>query len=279
MVSVACFTSMQLCELHRVINQTSSGMLHTACLLLQDQLDPIDWATYEHHLWTNVQKYYQRTSVLLGTLAQLHKPYADTARMPTASNDLNALNLLPVAPRFHYLPVSTPTALHNAAALKQRLGGTAAATTGAREVAAGVPSAATVASPLLSLASISAAVSDLAAQYAFTDLSSSSSTSRAVAAGRLAAEDAAGRQATAAGGGLPGTADAAAAAGTSALSAIQARLQGSSFGALGSMLGDRAAEVTAMAQNFGDLLPSSTGLGGLSGGLLSTFGRRDGSHR
>jgi hypothetical protein len=65
-------------------------------------------------------------------------------------------------------------------------------------------------------------------------------------------------------------------AGASALSALQARLQaGGGFSALGSILGDKAAEVSAMAgapwQGLGDFLPggASSMLG--ASGLLSSF--------
>lgn len=100
---------------------------------VQDRLDPIDWATYEPHLWANVQHYYQRTAVLLGSLTQLQRAYpeggpasgagaAAGAGRPTApaagapaaapggrARDLNPMNVLPVAPRFQYLPISIPS--------------------------------------------------------------------------------------------------------------------------------------------------------------------------
>lgn len=250
---------------------------------LQDQLDPIDWATYEPHLWANVQRYHGRTAVLLGMLGQLHKPYAYNPRPAAgaASSELNALNVLPVAARFHYLPISTPTAIHaGAAAAKQRAlsmgpGG------------AGLPGFAGKAAAGAALAAAAAAgdggsgrsqASDLAAQYVLSELGSGSSgmarASPGLAGDGAAAAAAGGAQAVSQ---LHLSADAAAAAGASALSALQARLQGSGFGAFGSLLGDRAAgaaaEVSAMAQNFGDLLPSA----GLGGGILSSFSRRDGT--
>lgn len=255
-------------------------------MLLQDYLDPIDWATYEPHLWTNVQQYYQRTSVLLGTLGQLQKPYADAPRTAAAGagTDFNAVNLLPVAPRFHYLPISTPTALHGVSkqwGLSTMSSGTLAGFTGA-DAFAGVPANAAAAvqaggmagagSLASQLASSNSQASDLAAQYIISKVGSGSGGARVSPAppGKSAEV---GGAAGVAPSHLHLSADAAASAGASALSALQARLQGSSFGAFGSMLGDRAAEVTAMAQNFGDLLPSA----GLGGGLLSSFGRRDGA--
>lgn len=44
--------------------------------ITQDRLDPIDWATYEPHLWANAAHFYQRTSTLLGLLTQLQRPQA-----------------------------------------------------------------------------------------------------------------------------------------------------------------------------------------------------------
>ena len=62
------------------------------------------------------------------------------------------------------------------------------------------------------------------------------------------------------------------------MQALQTKFTAQRFGALGSLLGDRAAEVTAMAQqSFSDIsLPSafSSALGGTAGGgtgLLASF--------
>jgi hypothetical protein len=54
----------------------------------------------------------------------------------------------------------------------------------------------------------------------------------------------------------------------STLGALQARLQAGSFGTLGSMLGDKAAEMTAMAQQRFETMSLD-----LSGGLLSSFAK------
>jgi hypothetical protein len=253
----------------------------------QDLLDPIDWATYEPHLWSNAQRFYSRTAVLLGVLGQLSKPYGDASRAAAgAAADINALNVLPVVPRFHYLPISTPSLATLPKQRSMQLSAHASAAVSAIARAAGAAAAQPVAAAAalgggqqhqLPLATISVQASDLAAQYLFTDLGSSSRT-----AGADGAHGAGGAAAAAASFLHPS--DAAAAAGASALSALQAKLQGSSFGAFGSMLGDRAAEgalgLTAMAQNFGDMLPTAglgSGLGGLGGGLLSSFARRDGA--
>lgn len=247
----------------------------------QDLLDPIDWATYEPHLWSNAQRFYTRTAVLLGVLGQLSRPYGDAQRAAAgaAAAEINALNVLPVVPRFHYLPISTPS---NATLPKQRsmhlsmhASAAVSAISRAADAAAAQPGPAGQVQLQLPLATLSAQASDLAAQYMFADLGSSSKSSAADSS--YAAGGAAAAAAAAAASFLHPTADSAAAAGASALSALQAKLQGSSFGAFGSMLGDRAAEVTAMAQNFGDMLPTSGGLGGLGGGLLSSFARRDGA--
>jgi hypothetical protein len=260
----------------------------------QDLLDPIDWATYEPHLWSNAQRFYGRTAVLLGVLGQLSKPYGDAARAAaggTAAADINALNLLPVVPRFHYLPISTPSlaTLPKQRSMHLSMHASAAVAAIARAAGAGA-GAAQPGGPAglngngqqqqLPLATVSVQASDLAAQYLITDLGSNS---RSGADGAHGAGGAAAAAAATAASFLHPSADTAAAAGASALSALQAKLQGSSFGAFGSMLGDRAAEgamgLSAMAQNFGaaDAIAGlSSGLGGLGGGLLSSFARRDG---
>jgi hypothetical protein len=248
----------------------------------QDLLDPIDWATYEPHLWSNAQRFYTRTAVLLGVLGQLSRPYGDAQRAAAgaAAAEINALNVLPVVPRFHYLPISTPSTATLPKQRSMHLSMHASAAVSAISRAAGAaataqPGGAGQVQLQLPVATMSAQASDLAAQYMFADLGSSSKSS--VADSSYVAGGAAAAAAAAAASFLHPTADTAAAAGASALSALQAKLQGSSFSAFGSMLGDRAAEVTAMAQNFGDMLPGSSGLGGLGGGLLSSFARRDGA--
>lgn len=40
---------------------------------LGNQLDPIDWATYEPYLWANEATYYQRAATLFGALLQTRR--------------------------------------------------------------------------------------------------------------------------------------------------------------------------------------------------------------
>ncbi len=44
---------------------------------LAGELDPIDWATYESHVWANEGRYYQRCHVLFGNLIQLQRLHGD----------------------------------------------------------------------------------------------------------------------------------------------------------------------------------------------------------
>jgi hypothetical protein len=257
------------------------------------RLDPIDWATYEPYLWTNVQKYYQRVAVLLGTLIQLHRvhpeapgrcaapapwprclaaadshhqlstttstpspsppttnhrppPTAHRPRRSFASQDSNPLNVARVAPRFQYLPISAPTAASAAAGRAKAPGG----------LSAGLARTATAAPGPAAAAAAAAATSDLGGTYSFADLG-------------------VGRASGGAGGAEQGQGQDFGAGG-SAFSALQARLQGgvgTGLGSLGLMLGDKAAEMTAMAQQrfetIGDYLPT----GGLGTGLLSSFAK------
>jgi hypothetical protein len=155
------------------------------------------------------------------------------------SQDSNPLNVLHVAPRFQYLPISAPTS--SAAAgnkAKPALSG------GLQRTASGMM-------PAPAAAAAASHTSDLGANYSFADLGL-------------------GRSSNLAGSSDQGMGDAYG-VGSSALSAIQARLQGGGLGTLGLMLGDKAAEMTAMAQQrfetIGDYLPTA----GLGGGLLSSF--------
>ncbi|KAL2634243.1 hypothetical protein R1flu_005722 [Riccia fluitans] len=76
--------------------------------LLSARLDPIDWATYEPHLWDNARRYYQRCSVLFGSLIQLNRLYTDTVLKLSSHSDTNTLNMTGTVPRFTYLPISAP---------------------------------------------------------------------------------------------------------------------------------------------------------------------------
>ncbi|KAL6758300.1 hypothetical protein V8C86DRAFT_2599273 [Haematococcus lacustris] len=246
---------------------------------LQDLLDPIDWATYEPHLWAHAKRYYQRTAVLFGAVTQLQRLHPEGgAGVPTAPGgsratagagavgvggaalEFNPLNILPVAPRFHYLPISTPIST---------LAGAAAGGKGRQ-------GSATFLTPLAGSAS------DLASAYSFADLGSAGrrplSPAPQGSAGLAAASHAsAASEGAAAAGGF--------AAGASALGALQARLQqqAGSLGSLGSILGDKAAEMTAMAQqrfgdsgivsHLGDILGGAGGLGSATTGLLSSFAK------
>ncbi len=245
----------------------------------QDHLDPIDWATYEPYLWANAQRYYQRTAVLLGALSQLQRVYPETSGKllgtGTGSDSRNPLNVLPVAPRFHYLPITAPTSLHGAA--KQRH----AASLAAQAAGAAAPGGLLPAHSLRIGSQLQLQLqqhhtgqeqhatqyADLAGMYSFTDLGTraliGSSSGMPSSLGSRGADDGASVGAGSADGASLGA----------GLSALQAKLQGGGLGVFGTMLGDRAAEaglsVSAMAQNLGDYLPTSA----LGTGLLSSFAK------
>eukprot|EP00798_Chlamydomonas_sp_ICE-L_P025620 gene25620-11274_t len=206
---------------------------------MQDRLDPIDWATYEPYLWTAVQHYYQRTSILFGSLIQLQRAHPENVGKASASSasgvEMNPLNIMPVVPRFQYLPISAPvgSSLHSGSSN-------------------GLPMVLSV-GQLMGPASLAAiAGGDLASSFSFSDLGSS----------RAAGNASASPRSQQAGGALDNSSTAAGAFG-----ALQARLQAGSLSSLGSILGDKAAEVTAMAQQRFDI----TDFSALSSGLFSGF--------
>ena len=69
-------------------------------------LDPIDWATYEPHLWGAERRCYRRTQVLFGMIGATHHPlHSDMpVKLPMGVNT-NCLQAAPVTSRFQYLPV------------------------------------------------------------------------------------------------------------------------------------------------------------------------------
>eukprot|EP00873_Tetraselmis_striata_P033583 jgi/Tetstr1/453847/TSEL_004008.t1 len=76
--------------------------------MLQDRLDPIDWATYEPYLWANEACFYQRAGVLAGSLGCLQPLHAGASGKLPASAETNTMNVSPALPRFAYLPISQP---------------------------------------------------------------------------------------------------------------------------------------------------------------------------
>ena len=72
---------------------------------LQQQLDPIDWATFEEQLWENCRRYYQRCAVLYGALVQLNRMHTDTPPRLTHTHDHSTITTAPTAPRFTHLPI------------------------------------------------------------------------------------------------------------------------------------------------------------------------------
>ncbi|KAJ7532479.1 hypothetical protein O6H91_13G005300 [Diphasiastrum complanatum] len=84
---------------HRITNLLSN---------MSSRLDPIDWATYEPHLWENERRSYQRSAVLFGFFTQLNRMYIDTAPRFVSNADTNTLSMSATVPRFTYLPISAP---------------------------------------------------------------------------------------------------------------------------------------------------------------------------
>ncbi|KXZ49014.1 hypothetical protein GPECTOR_23g103 [Gonium pectorale] len=232
---------------------------------LQDMLDPIDWATYESHLWANEVRYFQRVAILFGGLIQLQRahPEAPAKLAAPGLQDANPLNVLPVAARFQYLPISAPAPANSSQQAGSAANGSSMSLASSRMRAAASMGA-------LNRAMQGSLAGDASDSYSFADLGASrlGRGGAGAAAGSMSAAEAA-PTASQLGG-------AAASVGAAALSALQSRLQGNSFSTFGSLLGDKAAEVTAMAQqrfgDFGDYLPTSA-LGSAAGGLLSSLAK------
>ena len=73
---------------------------------LSDELDPIDWATYESRLWANAARAYRRGATLHGLFAQLHGIHPGENPRGAVGGNAGVPATLP--PRFSYLPVSLP---------------------------------------------------------------------------------------------------------------------------------------------------------------------------
>jgi hypothetical protein len=84
---------------------------------LASHIDPIDWATYEAHLYSRVSQFSQSSKALLGLAmrgAPAPKSVAGsgaTPATPTQPTESNILRMATPGARFSYLPVNTPAAL------------------------------------------------------------------------------------------------------------------------------------------------------------------------
>ena len=168
-----------------------------------------------------------------------------------------------MAQRFHYLPISAPAV--GAAGSTGSAAGLSGHSSGSSKQIVGASAPGGGAYALPSASSSAALSGDLAGNFSFADLG----TAGAAASGRPGGGDGGGggSAASAAGGALGEAATAGMAAGAYALSAFQARLQAG----FGTMLGDKAAEMTALAQQRLDFTAIGTGfLGQGYGGLFAT---------
>jgi hypothetical protein len=175
---------------------------------LASHIDPIDWATYEAHLYTRVTQFSQRSKALLG-LAMRGAPAPKNvggsapAQSITQPAESNILRMASPGTRFSYLPVNTPAALRQQQQQQQ---------------------------PIATPAAAAALLDDgPETQYSFASLTTGRSRPSSAASG-------------------PGGSDGSSAAGGPAgvgAAALEA-LRQSTFG---SLLGDKAAEMTA---SFGD---------------------------
>lgn len=181
---------------------------------LSRHIDPIDWATYEAHLYTKVAQFNQRSKALLG-LAMRGVPVSKniatgSAAAPTQPitqpKETNILRMASPGARFSYLPVNTPAALRQQQQQQQQRQQVAAPATAAALLDDGPET-----------------------QYSFASLTTGRSRPSSAASGPE------GRDSNVAGG-------AAAGVGAAAFEALRQ----STFG---SLLGDKAAEMTA---TFGD---------------------------
>ncbi len=85
---------------------------------LQQLIDPIDWATYETHLYGNKDVFLGRCAVLLGALQDAGASPAhgsSTPELPGAVHgEANVLRMAAPGSRFAYLPINTLAGLHAA---------------------------------------------------------------------------------------------------------------------------------------------------------------------
>lgn len=107
------FSSSNLARIRQLMFQTDANLQERKQwhVSLQEKLsnflDPIDWATYEPHLWENEKQSYQRCAVLFGFFVQLNHLFRDTTQRLPLNSESNTLKVSATVPRFTYLPIST----------------------------------------------------------------------------------------------------------------------------------------------------------------------------
>ncbi|KAK6099169.1 hypothetical protein MT418_000619 [Batrachochytrium dendrobatidis] len=73
---------------------------------IKQKIDPIDLAILEVQISSNVERFYSRTSVFLGSLLLLNPKPLETKRTPSVQEQHNLVPVAPPSPRFALLPVA-----------------------------------------------------------------------------------------------------------------------------------------------------------------------------
>ena len=73
---------------------------------IKQKIDPIDLAIVDAHISSNVERFYSRTSYLLGPLLLLNAKPQDAKRNPSVNEQYNLVSLAPPSQRFNLLPLT-----------------------------------------------------------------------------------------------------------------------------------------------------------------------------
>ena len=210
---------------------------------LAGHIDPIDWATYESHLYGKVGQFIQRSKTVLGLALRgappPKTPSPQQQSAPAATVESNILRMAPAGTRFAYLPVNTPMLRQQQQQQQQQLPRRSLSLSSSSSFM--LPSIGAQSQPPPSSLSSSTSSSVLEngeeSQYSFASLSTTGGGARTLAAGH------------APGGALPpvlresASSVAATGVGAAAMEALRSST-------LGSLLGDKATEMGSTLESY-----------------------------
>nr|KAJ3420376.1 Golgi transport complex subunit 1 [Polyrhizophydium stewartii] len=88
---------------------------------IKQKIDPIDLSLVETHVAANVSRFYNRTSVLLGSLLLLNPKPLETKRNPSLQEQHNLVSVAPPSARFALLPIAGAAHMRTAQSRKGTL--------------------------------------------------------------------------------------------------------------------------------------------------------------
>ncbi|KAJ3330642.1 Golgi transport complex subunit 1 [Blyttiomyces sp. JEL0837] len=90
------------------VSETKSVDALSLLAKLKSKIDPVDWAVISPYLTDNIDRFYNRTSVVIGGLIAINPKLSDLKKPPSVNELHNVIPVLGQIPRFTLLPITYP---------------------------------------------------------------------------------------------------------------------------------------------------------------------------